>query len=62
MEQQNRFKSWLLWSSLAALVVYVIKLTTGFDAGPIWDELADLLLPVLVCLGLINNPTSKTTL
>jgi uncharacterized membrane protein YhdT len=60
--EQNRFKSWMLWTSIAALVVYVVKLTTGFDAGPIWDELADLLLPVLVGLGVINNPTSKTTL
>lgn len=59
---QNRFKSWALWLSIAALVIYVVKLTTGFDLGPIWDELSELLLPVLVGFGIINNPTTKDTL
>lgn len=57
--EQNRFKSWALWVSIAALVVYVVKIATGYDLGPIWEELSNLLLPVLVGFGIINNPTDK---
>lgn len=60
--EQNRFKSWALWLSIAALIVYVVKISTGYDLGPIWDELSELLLPVLVGFGIINNPTEKTHL
>ena len=60
--EQKRFKSWALWVSIAALVIYVVKISTGFDLGPIWDELSELLLPVLVGFGIINNPTDKANL
>ena len=60
--KQNRFKSWALWMSIAALVIFVVKTATGYDLGPIWDELANLLLPVLVGLGIINNPTDGANL
>ena len=60
--EQNRFKSWALWVSIAALVVYVVKISTGVDLGPIWDEISELLLPVLVGFGIINNPTDKANL
>ena len=57
--EQNRFKSWALWLSIAALVIYVVKISTGYVLGPIWDELSNLLLPVLVGFGIFNNPTDK---
>ena len=60
--EQNRFKSWALWTAIAALVIFVVKTATGYDLGPIWDELADLLLPVLVGFGVINNPTNHSGL
>lgn len=60
--EQNRFRSWALWCAVVALVIYVVKTTTGYDLAPIWNELADLLLPVLVGFGIINNPTNKTGL
>ena len=62
MTEQNRFRSWALWTSIAALVIFVVKTATGYDLGPIWDELADLLLPVLVGFGVINNPTNPSGL
>lgn len=62
MTEQNRFRSWALWTAIAALVIFVVKTATGYDLGPIWDELSDLLLPVLVGFGVINNPTNKTGL
>lgn len=57
--KQNRFKSWALWLSVVALVVFCVKYFTGFDLGPFMNEFMDLLLPVLVGFGIINNPTDK---
>ncbi len=62
MTEQNRFRSWALWTAIAALVIFVVKTATGYDLGPIWDELAGLLLPVLVGFGVINNPTNPSGL
>ena len=61
-EKQNRFESWALWVAVAALIGFIIKKTTGYDPGPIINELLDLLLPVLVGFGIINNPTDKAHL
>lgn len=60
--EQNRFKSWALWLSVGSLIVYVVKKTTGLDFGPVWDELSELLLPVLAGFGIINNPKDKQNL
>ena len=57
---QNRFKSWALWTSLAALVVFCVKEFAGVDISGTVDGLLDVLLPVLVALGIINNPTDST--
>ena len=54
---QNRFKSWALWTSIAALVVFCVKEFAGIDIGDTVDGLLNVLLPVLVGFGIINNPT-----
>lgn len=56
---QNRWKSWALWTSVAALVVYVVKAAVGLDIGETVNGLLDVLLPVLVAFGIVNNPTDK---
>lgn len=56
---QNRFKSWALWLSIAALVVFCVKEFAGVDISSTVDGLMDVLLPVLVGFGIINNPTDK---
>ena len=56
---QNRFRSWALWLSIAALVVYVVKEFWGVDISDKVNGLLDVLLPVLVAFGIINNPTDK---
>lgn len=58
-EKQNRFKSWALWVSVAALVVYVIKTACGLDISEQVNGLLNVLLPVLVGFGIVNNPTDK---
>lgn len=55
----ERFRSWALWVAIAALVVFCVKETTGIDISKTVDEFMDLLLPVLIGFGIINNPTNK---
>ena len=56
---QNRFKSWALWTSIAALVVFCVKEFAGIDISETVDGLLNVLLPVLVGFGIINNPTER---
>ena len=61
-EKQNRLKSWALWTSIAALVVFCVKQFAGLDIGETVNGLLDVLLPVLVGFGIVNNPTYKYNL
>ena len=56
---QNRFRSWALWTSIAALVVFCAKEFAGLDISNTVDGLLNVLLPVLVGFGIINNPTDS---
>lgn len=56
---QNRFKSWALWTALAALIVFCVKQFAGLDISETVNGLLDVLLPVLVAFGIVNNPTDK---
>lgn len=56
---QNRFKSWALWTSIAALVVFCAKEFANIDISGTVNGLLDVLLPVLVAFGIVNNPTDK---
>lgn len=56
---QNRFKSWALWTAIAALVVFCVKQFAGLDISETVNGLLDVLLPVLVAFGIVNNPTDK---
>lgn len=55
--EQNRFKSWALWVAVAALVVFLVKQFTGIDIKQPVDDFMDVLLPVLIGFGIMNNPT-----
>lgn len=55
----NRFKSWALWLSLAALIVFCVKEFGGVDISETVNGLLDVLLPVLVAFGIVNNPTDS---
>lgn len=59
---QNRFRSWALWVSIAALVVFCVKEFVGIDISSTVNGLLDVLLPVLVGFGIVNNPTDKSHL
>ena len=55
---QNRIKSWALWLALAALAVWSAKTFWGLDIAEPVDQFMNLLLPVLVAFGIVNNPTN----
>lgn len=55
----NRFKSWAVWLSIGALVVFCVKEFAGIDISSTVDGLLDVLLPVLVAFGIVNNPTDS---
>lgn len=54
-----RFKSWAVWLSIGALVVFCVKEFAGIDISATVDGLLDVLLPVLVAFGIVNNPTDS---
>ena len=54
-----RFKSWALWLSLSALVTFCVKEFAGIDISDTVDSFMNVLLPVLVAFGIINNPTDR---
>ncbi len=55
----QRFKSWAVWLSIGALVVFCVKEFVGVDISHTVDGLLNVLLPVLVAFGIVNNPTDK---
>lgn len=54
-----RFKSWALWLSIAALVTFCVKEFAGIDISDTVDGFMNVLLPVLVAFGIVNNPTDR---
>lgn len=56
----SRFKSWAVWLSIGALVVFCVKEFGGIDISSTVDGLLNVLLPLLVAFGIVNNPTDKT--
>ena len=63
---QNRFKSWALWVSVAG-AVWTILSAFGLTAKIGIEEstfktVLDAIGVILVGFGIVNNPTSKTTL
>ena len=55
----ERFKSWALWTAIAARVVFCVKEFAGVDISSTVDGLLNVLLPVLVAFGIVNNPTDR---
>ncbi len=56
----KRFRSWALWLSIAALVVFCVKEFVGIDISHTMNGLLNVLLPVLVGFGIVNNPTDRS--
>ncbi len=59
---QKKYKSWALWLAAAALIVFCVKEFAGIDISGTVDGALNVLLPVLVGFGIVNNPNSKESL
>lgn len=60
--EQNRFKSPVLWSSLAAQLLSILVLLGVIDTGlsePI-NGVVGAVLQLLAAFGVVNNPTNKS--
>lgn len=55
----SRFKSWAVWVSFGALIVFCTKEFVGVDISETVNGLLDVLLPLLVAFGIVNNPTDR---
>ncbi len=55
--KMNRFKSWALWLSVSALIVFCVKEFMGMDISETVNGFLNMLLPVLIGFGIVNNPT-----
>lgn len=58
----SRFRSWAVWISLGALVVFCAKEFLGADVSETVNGLLNVSLPLLVAFGIVNDPTNKTGL
>ena len=61
--EQNRWKSPILWSSLVAQVLSILLLTGVIDAGlsETINSIVSMVLQIGVVIGVLNNPTDKTS-
>lgn len=57
MDKRNRLKSWPLWTAIAALIVFCVKEFVGLDISETMNEFLNVILPVAVGFGIVNNPT-----
>lgn len=62
MNIKEKLKSWALWLSLAALVVFLVKTFCGWDIAEWMNDFLNVLLPVLVAFGVVNNPDVRNHL
>ena len=53
---RNRFKSWALWLAIGALIAFCVKEFAGIDIEQSVNSFLNVLLPVLVGFGVVNNP------
>jgi len=56
---QSRLRSWPLWLAIVALVTYTSQTYFCYTIPGV-DRLLELILPVVVLLGIINNPSDST--
>jgi uncharacterized membrane protein len=61
---QNRFKSKVLWASVAAQIISILTLTGVIDvgAGETFNQVIGGVLQLLVLFGVLNNPTDSANM
>ncbi|HNW87174.1 MAG TPA: holin [Candidatus Limiplasma sp.] len=64
--EQNRFKSWALWLSVAG-AVWTILAAFGLPekigiTSDIWNTVLNAIGGILIAFGIVNNPTDANNL
>ena len=59
---KEKLRSWALWVSMAALLVFCVKEFGGVDISATMNSFLNVLCPVLVGFGIVNNPNSRNSL
>ncbi len=57
---QKWYQSWAVWLSISALIAYCVKLFFRLDIETTLNAFMDVLLPVLMAFGVVNNPTQHS--
>ena len=55
----ERLKSWPLWLAIGSLITFCVKELAGIDISQEVNNFLNVLLPVLVGFGVVNNPTDR---
>lgn len=55
---QNKFKSPVVWATLATLAAFVLKTYFNYEI-PQFDQLIVLVFAALMAFGILNNPDDK---
>ena len=55
----SRFKSWAVWLALGAMIVFIVKTFCGIDISTEINGFLDVLCPLLIAFGIVNNPTDS---
>lgn len=59
---KDKMKSWAMWLALAALMIYVVRVIFRIDISAEIKGFMDVLLPVLIGFGIVNNPNDRVHL
>jgi len=63
---QNRFRSYLMWAAIIAQVAVIFGFLGMWDklgiTSDVFKGVATAILEILTLIGVINNPTSATSL
>lgn len=62
MNIKEKLKSWALWLALAALIVFLVKTFAHIDISGWMNDFLNVLLPLLVAFGVVNNPDVRNHL
>ena len=48
-----------MWLAMAALIGFLVKTFSGIDISATMNDFLNVLLPVLVGFGIVNNPNER---
>ena len=56
---KEKMRSWPMWLAMAALIGFLVKTFGGIDISTTMNDFLNVLLPVLVGFGIVNNPNER---